>query len=128
MGLQFTFVRNSKGAGWQLYLGVGILSALAGYILSAWPQAIGPLACAGLAVWFIYTGLQENAGQAMVPSPRELARRFWALLTFWRGRLRSRWAQVRYGAGRPSRWEMAAGRGWQGRETAGAGGKDSLPG
>jgi uncharacterized membrane protein HdeD (DUF308 family) len=54
------FLRDPKRTSWQVYLGVGILSALAGYGLSALPQLIVPVVCVGLSVWLIYFGLRST--------------------------------------------------------------------
>src|ERR1017187_808396 len=89
---------HPKRTSWQLYLGVGILSATVGYGLNAVPQLIGPMAWVGLSVWLIYSGLQERADRAMVPSPMEPEPRFLTRLTHWRMRLRSRRGQHRDGA------------------------------
>ena len=53
-------VHDPKRSTWQVYLGVGILSTLAGYVLSAIPQLILPLAGVGLSVWLIYSGLRNK--------------------------------------------------------------------
>lgn len=53
-------VRDPKRSSWQVYLGVVILSTLAGYVLSAMPQLIVPLAGVGLSGWLIYSGLRNK--------------------------------------------------------------------
>jgi uncharacterized membrane protein HdeD (DUF308 family) len=53
-------VRDPKRSSWQVYLGVGILSTLAGYVLSAIPQLIVPLTGVGLSVWLIYSGSRKH--------------------------------------------------------------------
>jgi hypothetical protein len=73
MNLQF--MRDRRRTGWQIYMGVGILSTLAGYLLSALPQLIVPTACVGLSVWLIYSGLREHPARATVPSPADLLHR-----------------------------------------------------
>jgi hypothetical protein len=102
MGAQST--TNSKLRNWQVYVGVGMLSALGGYLLSALPELIAPAACVGLSVWLIYSGIQENAELALVPSPMEMVRRSSALLMFWRSRLRVRWGRFDMERVLASRW------------------------
>ena len=90
------FLHNRKRARWQMYLGVGILSTLAGYGLSAVPQLIVPMSFVGISIWLIYSGLQRRPDEAVVPSPVDLAQRTLTKLTYWRRCLKSRWGQYRY--------------------------------
>jgi hypothetical protein len=73
---------------WQVYLGVGILSALAGYVVSAYPLLIGGVPCAALAIWLISSGLRERIDIAERSGPK------WR---FWRSIWRSREGRLRYG-------------------------------
>jgi hypothetical protein len=82
-------MRDSKRSSWQMYLGVGILAAIAGYALSAMPQLIVPVVSVGLAVWLIYSGLRRHRDQAIDRSPMELTRRFLKLRK-GQGRLRDK--------------------------------------
>jgi uncharacterized membrane protein HdeD (DUF308 family) len=74
------YIDSSKRISWKVYLGVGILSALAGYVFSAVPQLIGLVLFLGLAVWLISSGMRER-GEGSVTA-------------FWR----NRGGKLRYGA------------------------------
>lgn len=93
------FTRNPGWATSQVCLGIGILSTLAGYLLSAEPHLILPAVFVGLAVWLLYSAFQQHADRVIVPSPLEVARRGVAWLVYSQGRLRARWGRFRYGAG-----------------------------
>ena len=82
---------------WQVYLGVGILAALAGYVFSAYPILIVGAPCAGLAIWLISSGLQERSDESAMPGPHDLAERSRTRLVFWRSIWRSRVGRLRYG-------------------------------
>ena len=82
---------------WQVYLGVGILSALAGYVFSAYPLLIGGVPCAGLAIWLINSGLQEKTDESAMPNAHDLAERSRTRLMFWRSIWKSRVGRLRYG-------------------------------
>ncbi len=79
--MDLQFMRDPRRTGWQIYLGVGILSTLAGYLLSALPQLIVPTACVGLSVWLIHSGLRKHSARVIVPSPADLLHR---VLSSWR--------------------------------------------
>lgn len=81
---------------WQVYLGVGILSALAGYVFSAYPLLIVGVLCAVLAIWLISSGLQERGGESAMPDTHDLAERSRIRLVFWRSLWRSRVGRLRY--------------------------------
>jgi len=82
---------------WQVYVGVGILSALAGYVFSAYPLLIGGVPCAALAIWLISSGLQEKTDESATPGPHDLAEGPRTRLAFWRSIWRSRVHRLRYG-------------------------------
>ena len=112
-------IRYSSRANWQVYLGVGILSALTGYFLSAMPQLILPIACVCLGVWLIDCGVRENTDGAMAPSPLRLLSRCMPWLIYQQSCLVARWWQLRYFADRQrhSWWKVSYRRPWLSRES-----------
>jgi hypothetical protein len=107
------FIRGTKETNWQVYLGVGIMSALMGYLLSALPQLIAPLVFITLSVWLIYSGLQDRPDRAIVPSPMEVLRRSQTVLVYCQSCSRARWGQFRFGVERSRWWQMSSRRAWQ---------------
>jgi hypothetical protein len=103
---------DSTRTNWRLYLGVGILSAFAGYLISALPQLIVPIACVSLAVWLIYSGLQGQRDGRMASSPMRLL----PWLVYQQNCLRARWLQLCYFTERSLWWQLSLRRPWQSRE------------